>query len=77
MQQRKPESICHCGSGKVPGTMRDNGWCCGVCYNDFKFCQGPTPGYKSDDFGGCVEGCASHNGEYCNCTPPVRIAGGY
>lgn len=33
---------CHCGSGKLPGIMRPNGWCCGECHNDFHYCPGPT-----------------------------------
>ena len=41
-------AVCHCGSGKMPGIMRpkgfghrrQNGWCCGECYNDRNRCPG-------------------------------------
>jgi len=38
--KRSIPRTCHCGSGKLPGIMREHGWCCGECFNDFHRCPG-------------------------------------
>ena len=38
--KRSIPRTCHCGSGKLPGIMREHGWCCGECFNDFRRCSG-------------------------------------
>jgi hypothetical protein len=67
------EQTCHCGSGKLPGVMRDYGWCCAECYNDWHHCPGPS--YRAEDHGGCAAWCHSHRGCHCNCTPPQTTSG--
>jgi hypothetical protein len=62
MSKAKLPKVCHCGSGKYPGIMRNLppapgewrdrlGWCCGECHNDRLRCPGAARATTTNDDG--------------------------
>ena len=68
--KRSIPRTCHCGSGKLPGIMREHGWCCGECFNDFRRCPGSAQPIECGECGTTFRGeptetpcprCGSHD----------------